>query len=540
MLTRYDPVFEDIVFDDPQWVKDFIAANTGGAGATPRPQEAQSTTTLRHMWRLHRLTDAEYEAELSARGMTAEAIAREKTVGISTAASTRGQLTGSEQAGMNAIRDLPAATATPAPSAPVAAANALASATAGGTAGGTAEPQGGFGATLANATAAGVAGQTSGETTTSPSGRSFEQITGTEYLSDDERAWYLAEARWRGGAGGGLQTVAHQVQSGARSAQDEYNAKLAADLKRAASGAHPTLAQDPETGEFFRLPNEVDTFLMGLGLVPPGTVGMQQLPTGPRQFSAVAEPGSGGPGVGVSMDELAKLQAERERVLPQRVQGMMAMADAQKRNMEQSGQAVDTNPADIFRDEYAARGYRGVTTQPTRFHTSETGQPEMVTVQPLDSGSVAQAPQPSEEIAIDDYARGLGDYARGMGAGRVQSYVKSVDEVRKKAAREFLEMMRQKALAESIYLQGAEASRGMAQLGALGGIPSESAQRGTPGFGPWFGRMGGTSGSALPPDRPPAPQPAGQRSFQELMESMFLSQRGGRRAPARPSGMGSW
>ena len=190
------------------------------------------------------------------------------------------------------------------------------------------------------------------------------------------------------------------------------------------------------------------------------------------------------------------------------------------------------SPVDLFRDEFAARGYRGVTTEPTRFHTSETGQPEMVTVEPLDSGSLAQGWKPREGVAY-------GEDPRRMGAGRVRPYDNSVAEARQAAAAAFMEMMRQKAMAESIYLQGAENSRGMAQFGALGGIPSESAQRGTPGFGPWFGRQGGASGAA---PQPAAPQQgaAPQSSFQALMESMFLSQKGGRRAPARPSGMGSW
>ncbi|MDZ4250909.1 MAG: hypothetical protein U0990_12605 [Candidatus Nanopelagicales bacterium] len=132
--------------------------------ATPRPLEAQSTATLRAMWRAgpQYLTEADYEAELRARGYTAEEIAKEKTVGVSTAKSTAGQLTGSEAAGVNAIRNLPPATATPVGTAtpfptatPAAATASVGGSGAQGDAG--AAPVGGFGGQVADATAQGQA-----------------------------------------------------------------------------------------------------------------------------------------------------------------------------------------------------------------------------------------------------------------------------------------------------------------------------------------------------------------------------------------------
>src|SRR3990167_10139203 len=108
----------------PQQIAAEILA--GESGKPKRPLEDIDATTLRHMWRAERITEAEYESELTARGYRAEEIAREKQTGISTAASTRGQLTGEEARGVTAQRNLP-------PPAPVA--NAAASATAGGQAG---------------------------------------------------------------------------------------------------------------------------------------------------------------------------------------------------------------------------------------------------------------------------------------------------------------------------------------------------------------------------------------------------------------------
>ena len=122
---------------------------SGSSGTKPtRPLEAIDATTLRHMWRAGTITEAQYDAELGARDYTREEIARSKQIGVSTAASTRGQLTGSEQAGVNAQKNLPK----PAP-----VANAAASGTAAGRAGGfaTAENAGGD---IATGSASGQAG----------------------------------------------------------------------------------------------------------------------------------------------------------------------------------------------------------------------------------------------------------------------------------------------------------------------------------------------------------------------------------------------
>ena len=175
MLTRYDPVFEDIVFDDPQWVKDFIAANTGGAGATPaptqRPLQERSSSELRQLWRAGRITEDEWRGELQARGSSAQGaadeIAKQKTTGVSTAASTRGQLTASEQAAVTALQG--SALPTPVPM------DQVASGTAGGTAGLTAAVPQQAGSDVAAGTAEGIAGgvnnltATAGTATPTPS-----------------------------------------------------------------------------------------------------------------------------------------------------------------------------------------------------------------------------------------------------------------------------------------------------------------------------------------------------------------------------------
>src|SRR3990167_6373549 len=108
----------------------------------PRPLESYSGTELRQLWRAGRITEQEWNAELVARGDSAQSandeIARQKNIGVSTAASTRGQLTASESAAVASLK-----ASAPPPPAPVA--NAAASATAGGQAGagGIAESPGG-------------------------------------------------------------------------------------------------------------------------------------------------------------------------------------------------------------------------------------------------------------------------------------------------------------------------------------------------------------------------------------------------------------
>src|SRR3990167_4523353 len=128
----------------------------GESGTAPRALEAYSGTELRQLWRAGRISPEEWHAELVARGDSAQSandeIARQKNIGVSTAASTRGQLTASESAAVSSLK-----TSAPSPPAPVA--NAAASATAGAQAGGNAQFEGG-GVEGATGTAAGQAGGT--------------------------------------------------------------------------------------------------------------------------------------------------------------------------------------------------------------------------------------------------------------------------------------------------------------------------------------------------------------------------------------------
>src|SRR3990167_5591134 len=98
----------------------------------PRPLEPYSGTELRQLWRAGRISEQEWNAELVARGDSAQSandeIARQKNIGVSTAASTRGQLTASEAAAVSSLK-----ASAPPPPPPLA--DAAASATAGGQAG---------------------------------------------------------------------------------------------------------------------------------------------------------------------------------------------------------------------------------------------------------------------------------------------------------------------------------------------------------------------------------------------------------------------
>src|SRR3990167_11452406 len=104
----------------------------GESGPAPRPLESYSGTELRQLWRAGRISEDDWRAELVARGDSAQSandeIARQKNIGVSTAASTRGQLTASESAAVASLK-----ASAPPPPAPVA--DAAASATAGGQAG---------------------------------------------------------------------------------------------------------------------------------------------------------------------------------------------------------------------------------------------------------------------------------------------------------------------------------------------------------------------------------------------------------------------
>src|SRR3990167_3708780 len=102
------------------------------SGDEARPLESYSGTELRQLWRAGRISEQEWNAELVARGDSAQSandeIARQKNIGVSTAASTRGQLTASESAAVASLK-----ASAPPPPPPLA--DAAASATAGGQAG---------------------------------------------------------------------------------------------------------------------------------------------------------------------------------------------------------------------------------------------------------------------------------------------------------------------------------------------------------------------------------------------------------------------
>lgn len=97
--------------NDPKY--DEIRNRVTGGTATPtpkpkRPLEVYSTSDLRQLWRADRLTEAQWKAELIARGESdasaTDEIAKQKNVGVSTAAKTAGQLTASEAAAVASLR----------------------------------------------------------------------------------------------------------------------------------------------------------------------------------------------------------------------------------------------------------------------------------------------------------------------------------------------------------------------------------------------------------------------------------------------------
>ncbi len=69
-----------------------------------------------------------------------------------------------------------------------------------------------------------------------PAGRSFEQATGQQYLSDDERAWYLAEVKRRGGV----------LDPGAQQFLGDYEARAPQQAPAIGTGGYQQRALTPE------------------------------------------------------------------------------------------------------------------------------------------------------------------------------------------------------------------------------------------------------------------------------------------------------
>lgn len=173
-------------------------------------------------------------------------------------------------------------------------------------------------------------------------------------------------------------------------------------------------------------------------------------------------------------------------------------------------------PVDRYQDEYAAQGWQGITTDPTRFHTSETGQPEMVSVQPLNQFSGIDSG--SNPV---DWQRQRGSSGR---SGSPQYSGWQVDAERRAAAAAFKQMWDAKAMGESVYLQGAANSWAQAEAQKAAGMWPE-------------GRGGSEGGGGLRPE--PIVRSGGatpQSSFAQLMESMFLNRKSGRRPALKPAG----
>lgn len=174
------------------------------------------------------------------------------------------------------------------------------------------------------------------------------------------------------------------------------------------------------------------------------------------------------------------------------------------------------SPVERYEDEFAAGGYRGVTTQPTRFHTSETGQPEMVTVEPLDEW---QGLQPVTQAGI----QGQPDPSGRPYNGVVPVHRNPKEEIEDANRRSFQEWMRQKAMSESIYLQGAANSRAQAMAQRAAGMWPEG--------GSGASRIGQRADPIMGAVRPSLSQTA----------SMILSQargRGDKRRQYSPTAVG--
>ena len=193
---------------------------SGGGGTTTKTPEKESwlatysPTQLRYAYRAGQIDENEWQAELVARGETVQSakaeIEKQKTVGVSTAAKTKGQLTAAEQNGVDAL----ARTGAPAGRPQLydsweSPANAKA-----GISTVSGEPMGQNGA---------------GSGAVGPGGRTLAQVKGTEYVNDAERAWYLSETAKGGSSGSSTgSTAARSTSSGAGGSTASGGSRVAA------------------------------------------------------------------------------------------------------------------------------------------------------------------------------------------------------------------------------------------------------------------------------------------------------------------------
>ena len=208
--------------------REMAPATAGGSSATKpkRDLEAYSETELRYLYRADALTEEQWKAELVARGETPasaqQKIAGQLTTGVSTAAATRGQLTASEQAKVDAYK-ASAPTATQRLDARVAKGD-----------------YGQQGPTPSGAPLEDITGGATGSGASGgagPAGRTVDQVRGTQYLSDAERSWYLQQT---GGAtapaGGGTSTARATTSSGGSTAAPRATSSGGSAAAPAASG----------------------------------------------------------------------------------------------------------------------------------------------------------------------------------------------------------------------------------------------------------------------------------------------------------------
>ena len=178
-------------FDVREWLRQQQAGGGATAAKPKRALQDYSETELRQLWRAERIDEAAWHAELVARGSSAQAatdsIARQKNVGLSTAASTRGQPTASEAAAVNAFKST-----APPPVAPInpTAPQSLTPAPFGQPGDLMSQLRDPLGTRPPPPAATAAAG---GGSAVGPAGRTVEQILGTDYLSQAERDWYLQQ-----------------------------------------------------------------------------------------------------------------------------------------------------------------------------------------------------------------------------------------------------------------------------------------------------------------------------------------------------------
>lgn len=99
-----------MTMDTRELARQIIEKNRSGGSTSGQNRELEgySTSELRQLWRAGRIDESAWKAELQARGdsaqQAADEIARQKNVGLSTAAKTAGQLTASEAAAVEALK----------------------------------------------------------------------------------------------------------------------------------------------------------------------------------------------------------------------------------------------------------------------------------------------------------------------------------------------------------------------------------------------------------------------------------------------------